>query len=222
MRLGYTILAEAFIRDGNIDEALKAVEYLEGDRNKRILLREIRNIAIRQGRLDAYHKTSEAIGLDSRNPDELTTMLLANIEKQIIDGMNEIIDLLPDGKTKNKLLTTAILESAYRGHIVICEQLAEKRGSRLTRDEAMTAKIACVTQGWISDAQRAAKAAGIELSKEDYRIMFVANKDKGLLSETIEMAKLAGEELTADIWSALLLAAASNGKANVWVIAEKF
>ncbi len=149
-------------------------------------------------------------------------MFLVSVDKQSIEDMDKILDILPDDETKSNLLTTAIMESAYKGHIVICERLAEKRGSKLTKDEAMIAKVACVRHWWIYDAQSAAKVAGVEVTREDYRIMFVANKDKGLLNETLEAARLADEPLTEEVWSTLLLAAILNNRANVRQIAERF
>lgn len=222
MELGYTILAEAFLRGSQLDEALRAANNLDESHRKSVLLREIRNSAIQEGRLDIHQTTSDMLGIDSRNPEDLATMFLANVDKQSLDNMIKVIDLLPEDKTKESLLTTAIIESAYRGHIVICERLAEKRGKKLEKHEAMIAKAACERQGWIHDAKRAAEVAGVDLSREDYRVMFVANKDKGLLNETLESAKFADEELTEDVWSALLLAAVLNNRANVWDIAGMF
>ncbi|HZD58825.1 MAG TPA: hypothetical protein VE439_00015 [Anaerolineae bacterium] len=220
MELGYRLLAEALVREEQLDDVFEAtIKLPEGD-DKTRLLREIRNNAVKDGRLGLYQRASRMIGLDDKNPQDLAIMLYINIENQVLDRMLDIIDLLPENETKRNLITTAIVESVFRGHIILAEKLAEKRGRGLTREEAMIAKEVAVREGWITDAERAAKVAGVELGPEDYMTMFIANKDKGLLSEAREAAKRAGAELDQDSLTTLLLAAVRNKSATMWEIAE--
>lgn len=220
MEFGYRMLAEAFLREGRFDEAFEAVSKLPAGKDKTLLAREVRNDSVKSGRLGLYQKASRMIGLDDKNPQDLAIMLSVNINNQALDNMIEIIDLLPDNEIKQELITTAIIESAFRGRIVVCEKLAEKRGTTLTTEEAMIAKEAALREGWISDAERASEMAGVELSKEEYTLMFIANKDKGLLREARETAKRAGIELDVDSLTAILLAGVKNNRGTVWEIAE--
>lgn len=220
MKLGYTILAEALIRKRDYRGALKAAENLPKGKGKDIILDEIRNGSVKAGDIEIYQKTSRMRGLPDSDEIDLTAMFLINIDNQDLDVMVRILDMLPDSAAKGKLIDTAIIESANKGHIIICERLAEKRGRDLTKDEALLAKLIAVREGWIYDSERAAKIAGVEVTKQDYMTMFVANKDKGLLSEMLEIGERAGIELDPDSMSGLLLAAIQFNRETVWKIAE--
>jgi hypothetical protein len=222
VNLGYSVLAEGFIRKGQFENALTAVKKLPegGDRN--ILLREIRNESTKNGYLELYQTTSALLGMAHNDPTDLSIILLANVKRQSLKDMIMVLDQIPEGEMKSRLIDTAIIETLDKGSIIIAERLAKKCNRTLTKEAAMIAKAASVREGWISDAERAAKIAGVELSKNDYIMMHVANKDKGLLNEALLTAKKAGMEIEWSSWNALLLAALRYDRSSVWEIAEKF
>lgn len=222
MNLGYSVLAEGFMRKGQYENALNAVKKLPEGQSKNILLREIRNEATKSGNLELYQKTSELLGMAVNDPTDLSIMLLVNVRRQSLKDMIMILDLIPEGEMKSNLINTAIIEILDKGSIIVAERLAEKYNRSLTRDEALIAKAASVREGWISDAERAAKIAGVELDKNDYIIMHVANKDKGLLNEALLTAEKAGLEIEWLSWNAILLAALRYDRSSVWEIAERF
>jgi len=214
------LLAEAFIRERRFDDAFEAAKKLPEGANKAIILREIRNNAVTVGKLALYQETSRILGLDEANPEDLATMLLVNVERQAIDEIEKIFNLLPENETKQNLLTTTVLELAYRGNMVACERVAKVCDIRLTKDQAAIAKVNAVRNGWLYDAERAAAVLGRELTKEEYTEMFVANKDKGLLFEAQEAAKRAGIEIDEAALVALLLAGVRYNRKRVWDVAE--
>jgi hypothetical protein len=222
VNLGFSVLAEGFMRKGQYENALDATKKLPEGEGKNILVREIRNEATKSGNLELYQEASRLLGMPINEPTDLSIMLLANVRKQSLKDIVMVLDLIPEGKMKIELINTAIIETLDKGSIIIAERLAEKYNRALTKDEAMIAKEVSVREGWISDAERAAKIAGVELSKNDYIIMHVANKDKGLLNEALLTAEKAGLEIGWSSWNALLLAALRHDRSSVWEIAEKF
>lgn len=221
MSRGYKLLAEAFIRNKELDDALKATEKIEDETYRKLLYREIQNNAVLEGRLDLYQEMSKKLDSEVRWED-LALLLFANISQGKLSVILDIMNLLPDDETTVKLVNTAIIESAFSGNLELCERLAERRGSPLTRDKFVIIKVAAVRNGWITDAVNAAKSGGFEVTEEDYRIMFVANKDKGHMDYANEAGARAGIELDEISWSSILLAAVRFNRPSAWDIAEKF
>lgn len=222
MASGYEILAEAFMREQRYDDAFKAAKMLpDTEPSKELIIREIRNNSVKFGNLERYQEASELIGLEKKNPGDLATIFLVNLDSLNLNEMLRIIEILPNGDEKQQLLDTAITEAAHKGAVAVCERLAKARGRDLTNNELEILRTRCVREGWISDAERAAAIAGIELTREEYTIMVVANKDKGLLNETSIAAGRAGRELNEAILTSLMLAAVRFGRdASAWEIAK--
>jgi hypothetical protein len=222
LKRGYELLAEAFIREKRIDDAFTATLKVSEGKAKQYLLREIRNSSVKQGNLNLYRQASEMAGLNGNDKSDIATMLLANLDKNNIEALAELFNLLPDNPTKEHLKTTAIIELAYKGLTIACERIAKVCNIELSKDQARIAKVNAIREGWITDAERAAEMAGEELTKEDYTVMFIANKDKGLLFEAQEAVKRAGIELDEPALVAILLAGVRQNRGSVWDVAEMF